>query len=35
MAYVRYVNNGEFIEENMLFCKALETTTIAIDIYKK
>ena len=34
MAYVRYVDNGEFIED-MLFCKALETTTIAIDIYKK
>ena len=34
MAYVRYVDNGEFIED-MLFCKALETTTIAVDIYKK
>ncbi|XP_042228309.1 SCAN domain-containing protein 3-like [Homarus americanus] len=34
MAYVRYVDNGEFIED-MLFCEALETTTIAIDIYKK
>ncbi|XP_042241793.1 protein ZBED8-like, partial [Homarus americanus] len=34
MAYVRYVDNGEFIED-MLFCEALETTTIAIDKYKK
>ena len=34
MAYVRYVDNGEFIED-MLCCEALETTTIAIDIYKK
>ena len=32
MAYVRYVDNGEFIED-MLFCKALETTTIVINIY--
>ena len=31
MAYVRYVDNGEFIED-MLFCEALETTTLAIDI---
>ena len=28
MTYVRYA-------EDMLFCEALETTTIAIDIYKK
>ena len=34
MAYVRYVDNREFIED-MLFCEALETTTIANDIYKK
>ena len=31
MAYVRYVDNGEFIED-MLFCESLEATTIAIDI---
>lgn len=34
MAYVRYIDNGEFNEE-MLFCEALETTTTAIDIYNK
>jgi hypothetical protein len=34
MAYVRYIENGEFTEE-MLFCEALRTTTTAIDIYNK
>ena len=29
MAHVRYVGNGEFIEE-MLFCKALETTMLLV-----
>ena len=32
MAYVRYADNGEVIED-MQFSEALETTTIAIDIY--
>lgn len=32
MAYVRYIENGEFAEE-MLFCESLETTTTAVDIY--
>jgi hypothetical protein len=34
MAYVRYINNGEFTEE-MLFCGALRTTITAIDIHNK
>ena len=34
MAYVIYVDNGEYIED-MPFCKALETTTITIDIDNK
>ena len=34
MSYARYVDNGEFIED-MLFCEALELTTIVIDIFKK
>ena len=33
LAYVRYINKGEIAEE-MLFCKSLETTTTATDIYK-
>ncbi|XP_038669045.1 SCAN domain-containing protein 3-like [Scyliorhinus canicula] len=34
LTYVRYIDKGEFAEE-MLFCKSLETTTIATDIYNK
>ena len=34
MVYVRNVHNGEFIED-MLYCEALETTTISIDIYMR
>ena len=34
MAYVRHVDNGQFIAD-MLFCEALETTSITINIYKK
>ncbi|KAG0429512.1 SCAN domain-containing protein 3, partial [Dictyocoela muelleri] len=33
LAYVRYVDNGEFKEE-MLFCNSLEGKTTAIDIFK-
>jgi len=32
LAYVRYVENGQFMEE-MLFCEELKTTTTAADIY--
>jgi hypothetical protein len=34
MAYVRYIDNGEFTEEKLL-CEALKTTTTAINIYNK
>ncbi|XP_038630630.1 SCAN domain-containing protein 3-like, partial [Scyliorhinus canicula] len=34
LTYVRYIDKGEFAEE-MLFCKLLETTTTATDIYNK
>ncbi|XP_076042678.1 zinc finger BED domain-containing protein 5-like [Oratosquilla oratoria] len=34
LTYVRYIDKGEFAEE-MLFCKSLETTTTATDIYNK
>lgn len=34
LAYVRYIENGEFAEE-MLFCKLLESTTTSKDIYNK
>ncbi len=34
MAYVRYIDNEEFVED-MLFCESLESTTTAIDIYSK
>ena len=32
LAYVRYIEDGEFKEE-MLFCQSLPTTTTAADIY--
>lgn len=32
MVYVRFIDNGEFVEE-MLFCEQLTTTTTAADIY--
>ncbi|KAG0439029.1 SCAN domain-containing protein 3 [Dictyocoela muelleri] len=34
IVYVRYIDKGEFFEE-MLFCKSLESTTTAKDIFKK
>lgn len=34
LTYVRYIDKGEFAEE-MLFCKSLESTTTATDIYNK
>ena len=34
LTYVRYIDKGEFAEE-ILFCKSLETTTTATDIYNK
>lgn len=34
LAYVRFIDKGEFVEE-FLFCQSLETTTTAIDIYTK
>lgn len=34
LTYVRYIDKSEFAEE-LLFCKSLETTTTASDIYKK
>ena len=34
LAYARYIDKGEFAEE-MVFCKSLETTTSAADIYDK
>ena len=34
LAYGRYISKGEFAEE-MIFCKLLETTTTATDIYGK
>lgn len=34
MAYVRYIDEGDFAEE-ILFCKSLETTTTAKDVYNK
>ena len=32
LAYARYIDKGEFAKE-MAFCKSLETTTSAADIY--
>ncbi|CAB4067508.1 unnamed protein product [Lepeophtheirus salmonis] len=34
LAYARYIDEGEFAKE-MLFCKSLETTTSAANIYGK